>query len=47
MVTINYNDYKALLLYNDYNGMLPCPCGMINWNMYIAVTMCPYAVYLP
>ena len=34
MVTIHYNDYKALLLYNDYNGMLPCPCGAVDWNIY-------------
>ena len=35
MVTINYNDYKALLLYNDYNGMLPCSYGSVDWNTYI------------
>ena len=35
MVTINYNDYKALLSCNDYNGMLPCPCGAVYWNTYI------------
>ena len=34
MVTINYNGYKVLLLYNDYNRMLPCPCGAVNWNTY-------------
>ena len=35
MVTIHYNGYKALLLCNDYNGMLPCPCDAIDWNTYI------------
>ena len=34
MVTIHYNGYKALLLYNDYNRMLPCPCGAVDWNIY-------------
>ena len=46
MVTINYNDYKTLLSYNDYNGMLPCPCGAVDWNIY-GVNICLYAVYMP
>ena len=39
MVTINYNGYKTLLSYNDYNRMLPCPCGAVDWNIYICYYM--------
>ena len=35
MVTINYNGYKALLSCNDYNEVLPCSYGAVDWNTYI------------
>ena len=46
MVTIHYNGCKALLSYNDYNRVLPCPCGAVDWNI-TSVTICLYAVYMP
>ena len=45
MVTINYNDYKALLSCNDYNEVLPCPCDAIDWNRYIRQYMPIYRLY--